>query len=154
MKIKTLSLFCFLCLSVLIILGSCATSQNPDKMVFERFCGTWANEDYEPEPGTSKPMFARVIINPDGTMLAYQNLYETGSTLPATYTVEKRWSNSGGDSFYHVNVHLPMLEGTRYELWRIDKYNSVWEVQWSNIDYPEEIDPEDLRSSYHIHYRY
>ena len=154
MKTKTFVLLSILCSAVLIILGSCTTSQNPDKMVFERFCGTWANEAYEPEAGTSKPMFPRVIINPDGTMVAYQNLYETDSTLLGSYTVVKRWRDLEGNSFYHVIVHIVLTDGTRYELWRIDKYNAVWEVQWSNIDYPEKIDPKDLHSNYHIHYRY
>ena len=154
MKTRTLILFCIFYMTVLIILGSCVTTQNPDKMVFERFCGTWANEDYEPEPGLWKPMLPRVIINPDGTIVAYLNLYETGPTTLATYTVKKRWTDSTGDSFYHVIVYIIYTEGTRYELWRVDKQNSVWEVQWSNIDYPEKIDPKDKHSNYHIHYRF
>ena len=87
-------------------------------------------------------------------MLAYQNLHETDYTLRGSYIVEKRWKDMEGNSFYHVIVHIVLIDGTRYELWRIDKYNSVWEVQWSNIDYPVKIDPKDLRSNYHIHYRY
>ena len=116
MRTRMLMLIYIFCLAILIILGSCATSQNPDKMVFERFCGTWANEAYEPEPGTSKPMFPRVIINPDGTMLAYQNLHETDYTLRGSYIVEKRWKDMEGNSFYHVIVHIVLIDGTRYEL--------------------------------------
>jgi len=128
--------------------------KSPDKMTYERFVGTWANNDYEPEPGLVKRAFPKIIINPDGTMVAYQNIGETGHNLIASYTVHERWNDTEGNSFYHVEVYLVHEYGTRYELWRIDKHNSVWEVQWSNIDYPEKIDPEDYHSNYHIHYRY
>ena len=154
MKTRTLMFFCILCLPALIVIGSCATTQNPDKMVFERFCGTWANEAYEPEPGSSEPSLAKWIVNPDGTFTGYEYLIETGPAVVGFYTVEKRWTDSDGNSFYHVKVYVVITDGTRYELWRIDKYNAVWEVQWSNIDYPAKIDPKDKHSSYHIHYRF
>ena len=154
MKTRTLMFFCILCLAALIVIGSCATTQNPDKMVFERFCGTWANEAYEKEPGSSEPSLAKWIINPDGTFTGYDYLIETGPTVFGSYIVEKRWTDSGGNSLYHVKVYVVIIDGTRYELWRIDKYNAVWEVQWSNIDYPAKIDPKDNHSNYHIHYRF
>ena len=87
-------------------------------------------------------------------MVAYTYMNKTGPTTVALYNVNKRWNDPEGNSFYYVDVYLPIKEATRYELWRVDKYNSLWEVQWSNNDYPEKIDPKDLHSSYHIHYRY
>ena len=154
MKTKTLVLFSILCLTALIILGSCATMNSPDKLTYERFCGTWANKSYEREPGLSSPAYAKYIINPDGTFLGYQNLNETGPTLVAYYTVVKRWSDTEGNSFYHMKNYFPILEGTKYELFKVDKHNATLEVQWSNIDYPSKIDPKDMHSSYLILYRY
>ena len=155
MKTRTLISGCILCVVVLIILGSCATTQNPDKMVFERFCGTWANEAYEPEPGLTKPWPAKLILNPDGTFVGYQYLIQTGPTTVGSYTVEKRWTDSNGNSWYHVKVTWPTESGTtQYELWKIDMYNSVLEVNWSNIDYPAAIDPKDMHSVYIRLYRY
>ena len=90
MKTKTVVLFSILCLAALIVLGSCATTSNPDKMVFERFCGTWANEGYEPTSEEPTKPYAKWIINPDGTIVGYRYLVQTGPTALALYTVEKR----------------------------------------------------------------
>ena len=128
MKMKTLMLFCILCLVVLIILGSCATMKSPDKMTYERFCGTWANKDYEPTAGFKPGVafhYAKYIVNPDGTFLWYNYLDDAGLTAVGTYTVEKRWKDANSNSFYHVKVYEPLNDVTLYELWEIDKYNSV-----------------------------
>ena len=157
MKTKTMMFFCILCLAVLIILGSCATSQNPNKMVFERFCGTWANKDYEPTAGMMADVsyhYAKYIVNPDGTFLWYKYLDETERTAVGTYTVEKRWKDADGNNFYHVKVFEVLNQVTLYELWKIDKYASVWECNSTNIDYPDAIDPKDKHTDYRIFYRY
>ena len=148
MKSKPLVLLSILFFAVLIVLGSCATSQNPDKMVFEKFCGTWANQDYEGRPR------AKYIINPDGTLVWYHYLVKTGPTAVGTYTVERRWKDDDGNSFYYVKVYKVTSDLTLYELWKIDKYTSVWEQQYSNIDYPDAIDPKDKHTDYRIYYRY
>ena len=70
MHMKTLTPFFILFLVVLIILESCATMKSPDKMTYERFCGTWANKDYEPTAGMMADVsyhYAKYIVNPDGT---------------------------------------------------------------------------------------
>jgi len=155
MKKVTIIVSSILCLTVISLFSNCATTmKSPDNYTYERFCGVWANTAYEPEPGTSRPMYAKVIINPDGTMLGYINLNDTGPTAVGRYTVKKRWSDDKGGSYYHVIVHIVNQASTRYETWKINRYNSSWEVNWSNLCYPEEIDPKDLHSSYHIHYRY
>ena len=74
MKTRTLMFFSILCLAALIVIGSCATTQNPDKMVFERFCGTWANENYS----RVSDLGAKWIYNPDGTFLSYSDVLDIG----------------------------------------------------------------------------
>ena len=154
MKTKKVTLFCILCLTVLIVLGSCATMKSPDKLTYERFCGTWANQDYESEPGVTKPSAAKWIINPDGTFVGYEYLNQTGFGWIGTYTVEKRWIDTEGNYFYHVKIYKVLQQGTQYELWRLDKSSSYFEVNWSNLDYPSKIDPKDWHSTYSIFYRY
>jgi len=156
MKTRTLVFFCVLCLAVLIILGSCSTMKSPDKMTYERFCGTWANEDYEPKPGLTTPSFAKWIFNPDGTFLGYRHLIETGPTEIGTYIVEKRWADSDNNSWYHIKTYWPLSgQGSyRYELWKLDKNNAVLEMNTSNNDYPSEIDPKDFHTQYTIFYRF
>lgn len=153
MKTRTIVSILILVLAIMVIAGSCTTMKSPDKMVYERFCGTWANQDYEPKPGMVSPM-AKVILNPDGTFVYYQYLIQTGPNAVGTYTVEKRWKDADGNSFYHVETYSPLSTVTQYELWKIDKYAAVFEFNYSNIDYPEAIDPKDKRSTYRIYYRY
>jgi hypothetical protein len=154
MKTRTLALILILILAVLIIAGSCATTSNPDKMVLERFCGTWANQGYETTPDEPMKPQAKYIINQDGTFVWYQYLVQTGPTGVGTYTVEKRWKDAVGNNLYHVKVYEVIAEVTQYELWKIDKYASVWERNMSSIDYPDAIDPTDKQSYYRIYYRY
>lgn len=153
MRPKALVFICILCTAVVLILGSCATMRSPDKMTYERFCGTWANQDYEPKPGTLQP-YAKWIINPDGTFVSYSYLVQTGPAAAGTYVVEKRWTDSLGNSFYHVKAYFYENDSTWYELCKIDNHNAVFECNYSNIDYPAAIDPKDMHSSYEIYYRY
>ena len=128
--------------------------KSPDRMTYERFCGTWANEAYEPKPGLTTQGIAKWILNPDGTFVLYPYLLQAGPTAVGSYTVEKRWTDSNSNSWYHVKTYWPTTGTTQYELWKIDMYNSVWEVNWSNIDYPAAIDPKDMHSTYFRLYRY
>ena len=154
MKTKTLVLFSILCLAALIILGSCVTSQNPDKMVFERFCGVWANDAYEPKPGNYPPAYPKYIINPDGKFMGYPTMLETGPTMVGSYTVEERWTDEKGNSWYHIIITKTLSPAPQYELWKLDKYNSFLEINWSISGYPTKIDPKDKHSTYLILYRY
>ena len=154
MKTRTFVSILILVLAVLIIVGSCATMKSPDKLTYERFCGTWANQDYESAPGVTKPYGAKIIINPDGTFVMYEFLNQTGFGWLGTYTVEKRWTDTEGNYFYHLKIYKVLSQGTQYELFRLDKTNSYYEANYSNVDYPSKIDPKDMHSSYHIFYRY
>ena len=153
MKTRTVILGCIIWVVILLVLGSCAIMRSPDKMTYERFCGTWVNQDYEPKPGRTQP-FAKWIFNPDGTFVGYQYLVQTGPTLVGTYVVEKRWTDTLGNSFYHIKTYSFISQVTQYELWKIDKYNSVYEFNQSNNDYPAAIDPKDKHSTYRIYYRF
>ena len=95
MKTRTLVSILVFVLAVLIIAGSCDTMKSPDKMVYERFCGTWVNTEYEGKGGD--PPVKR-IFTPAGTVTYYNNLHNTFTYLGGTYTVEKRWTDSEGNS--------------------------------------------------------
>ena len=153
MKPRLLMLFCILCLAGLVVLGSCATMKSQGRMMYERFCGTWANPAYEPEAGKSNP-FAKIVVNPDGTYLGYQRLDQAGPTGTGFYTVEKRWTDAEGNSWYKAKIYFPIVYETTYELSKLDRFNAVWESQSSNNGYPTKIDPKDYHSYYRIRYRY
>ncbi len=153
MKTRTYVLFYIFALAVMVIAGSCATTHNPDKMVFKRFCGTWANTAYAKGTEDFRPV-AKIIFNPDGTWLRYTEMDYAGPAIFGYYTVEKRWTDSEGNSWYLIETYMTQTQRTFYELSKLDKSNSVWEIQSSNIDYPTEINPNDWHSQYRIYFRY
>ena len=151
MKTRNLVSILILVLAVMVIAGSCATMKSPDKMVYERFCGTWVNTEYE---GKEYPA-VKEIYNPDGTLTAYSHLHDTGTYGYAFYTVEKRWTDSEGNSWYHVKIKYPLVTtATVYQLCKLDKYNTILEYNYSGTKYPDAVDPKDKRSDYRIYYRY
>jgi hypothetical protein len=151
MKTRTLLSLLILVFAALIVVGSCATMKSPDKMVYERFCGTWVNTEYE---GKDSPA-VKEIYNPDGTCTTYSHLHETTTYSRGAYSVEKRWSDSEGNSWYHVKMTWPIEPmGTGYLLFKLDKYNSILEYNYSGTGYPTEVDPKDKHTSYRIYYRY
>jgi len=152
MKTKTVMLFCILCLAALLILGSCATTmKTTEKMIYEKFCGTWVNTKYD---GVSIPP-VKLIFNPDGTWTSYWRLHESSSFGRGNYVVEKRWTDSEGYSWYHVMWTEPLFESlTAYMLFKLDKYNTILEYNYSGSEYPEEVGPKVKYSDYRIYYRY
>ena len=154
MQSRSLVLFCILCLAIFSITVSCATMKSPDTLTYERFCGTWANEGYQPKPAVLPVAVAKWIINPEGTMVGYDVLTETGPAWIHLYTVEKRWADTEGNHFYHVKTYNVLHQVTQYELWRLDNYSAVLETQYHYKVYPTKIDPKDIKTSYLIYYRY
>ena len=151
MKIKTFVSISILVLAVMVIAGSCATMKSPDKMVYERFCGTWVNTEYE---GKDEPS-VKLIYNPDGTMTYYSHLHDTSTYGRVSYTVEKRWTDSEGNSWYHIKETWPIeTTGTGYLLVKLDKYNTILEYNYSGTDCPAEVGPKVKLSDYRIYYRY
>jgi hypothetical protein len=125
--------------------------KSPDKMVYEKLWGTWANNAYE---GIGNPV-VKLIFNPDGTGVYYNNLLVTGSCGPLTYSIEKRWTDSDGNYWYHVIIKTPLVPSeTAYELIKIDRYNRIFERNYSGTAYPAAIDPKDLHSDYAMYYRF
>jgi hypothetical protein len=155
MRQKTLISICFIGMAVFFVLGSCATMKSPDKMTYERFCGTWVNKDYEPTAGLKTGGGAKFIFNPDGTFVNYNFLNQAGPAAVGTFAVEKRWTDPSGSSFYNLKIYYYENDSTWYCLCQLNNQNAVFEISWSNTrSYPEAIDPKDWHSSYSIYYRY
>jgi hypothetical protein len=151
MKARTFVSIFILVLAVMIIVSSCATMKSPDSMTYERFCGTWVNTEYD---GKVDPP-VKQIFNPDGTMTYYSQLHNTATYGRVSYTVEKRWTDSEGNSWYHVKETWPIeTTGTGYLLVKLERYNTILEYNYSGTDYPTEIGPTVKYSDYRIYYRY
>ena len=155
MRLKRLIFICIFSMAVFFVLGSCTTMKSPEKMTYERFCGTWANTDYEPAIGMKSGAGAKFIFNPDGTFVNYNFLDQAGPAAVGTFVVEKRWTDSSGNSFYNLKIYYYENDSTYYVLCKLKKQNAVFETSWSTTrSYPDSIDPKDWHSTYGIYYRY
>ena len=152
MKTRTFISISILVLAVMIITGSCATiMKTTEKMTYEKFCGTWVNTEYD---GKYEPP-VKEIYNPDGTMTYYALLHDTSTWRRATSTFEKRWTDSESNSWYHVKGKTPLVPTeTWYFLFKLDKYNTILEYNYSGYAYPADVGPNVKYSDYRIYYRY
>jgi hypothetical protein len=66
MKTKVLVLSFVFCLTFLIVIGSCAATTGPNKMVYDRLYGTWVNSAYE---GKGSPRLYNVLSVLTGELL-------------------------------------------------------------------------------------
>ena len=122
-----------------------------EKMMYEKFCGTWVNTKYE---GKNNPP-VKVIFNPDGTRTTYRNLHVSSSYSRSAYSVEKRWTDSEGNNWYQVITMEPLVPtATEYYLFKLERYNTILEYNYSGSKYPEEVGPKVKYSDYRIYYRY
>lgn len=153
MKTRSLMLFCILCVAVAIILGSCATMGKTDKMEYVKFCGTWANNEYQVRPSKVGDG-SKIIFNPEGTYVQYTFTDDTHPGIVGFYTVEKKWTDDQGNSWYHVKDYSPVFSVETYVLFKLNQYNSVLELARSSVDYPADTVPIDKHSDYLIFYRY
>ena len=145
MKTRTLVSILILVLAVLIIAGSCTTGKKAVKAPIESIYGAWANPDYN----TSRPP-AKQIFRPDGTFIDYTHTDITIYHGPYEYTIQESWIDSDGNKYYKVDIIVLGMD-IWYELWRINKADTVLERVRSNIEYPSEIDPNHL--NYYIYNR-
>jgi hypothetical protein len=152
MKSRTFVSILILVLAVLIIAGSCATGKRTyvsSEYALNELTGTWYNEEYEDQDWDPT-----VIINPDGTFEFYKTWVETSK--PSLTEVELiefnyQWTDTKGNVWYKAQFFIETWNYTYFELGKISNSGTVWELVWSNGEYPKEIDTESL--NYRVRYR-
>ena len=149
MKTRTYVSILILVLTVLIILGSCATGKKAYvAKEDEELYGTWINTDYD-----EAVTYSKIIIKSDGTYNEYASSYSDVPIIIGDFTINDKWAESDGSIFYEFVVikrsdpHNPI-----YVLSKIDKASTVYEDLRTTIHMPTEFDPDDWHYTYRIYY--
>jgi hypothetical protein len=116
----------------------------------EEIYGTWANTDY----GVGF-RGVKLVISPDGKFTEYGTETSTRPTLSGTFNITKKWTDSNGENiWYKATFDAEQVQTIYYHIIRISESGTVMEYEYSSIDYPTKIDPNDLESqNYTIRYR-
>jgi hypothetical protein len=156
MKTRTLVSIVILVLTVLIIIGSCATSKKAYvAKEDEELYGTWVNPEYD---NTSAGEPGRMIIK-NGTYEIYGLSNITRWLIQGEYTITDKWTDSDGNVWYKYMVTKLWYQTgvTRtdplYGLAKISNSGRTLERVYSGIDYPRELSQVILEYTYQIHYR-
>ena len=154
MKNKTFILVVILILAVLIITISCATGKKAYvASENEELYGTWVNKDYN---NSNHP--AKHILNADGTFKLYTADYSTRVYQEGKFTITDKWSDSVDNIWYKFIITewvAGSIKSTEpiYFLTKISNSGKILETVKSGIDYPTELSPDVLLSTYNILYR-
>jgi hypothetical protein len=148
---------------VLIIAGSCATGKRiiSTDRAMRQFEGAYVNTEYS---GYVEYYPQKRVIYPDGRMEIYLKATNKSPHFKTEYTVDESWSDSAGTVYSTVVVEWTPGGNTTLELWKLDKRNDTFEINFNfyslyedvEQEYPTKIDP-DLdnfpNSIYSIWYR-
>jgi hypothetical protein len=129
--------FCLFPLLVLTCASAPQTGAGPEKLV-----GTWMNKEFF---GTYFSW--KLTYDSQGKALNYRGKEEDPPSEEGRYTIEKRWIDSHGSTWYHIRSkwgYLPYNEAAAsanhwYTLAKIGADGSVLEYEESMIDYPSEF---------------
>ena len=137
-------------ITVLIIAGSFATGQDAYMVKEdEELFGTWINTEYD-----ETLLMSKVVIEPDGSWDEYKMSSGDEKYFKCEYTVKEKWTDSDGNTLYKIIIksigsdYVPY-----YVISKINKTGDVYEDLVSNLDMPEEFDPDDMLLHYRIYYR-
>ncbi len=163
MKTRTLVLipiFIFVVVAIFIF-ASCDTTGNGggNDGVTPSIPGTWANPDYDGisgvgEGGNPAKIVMTAISGNEYTWDIYLNHDDTEAGATVTMTVTNQWTDSEGNLFVEIEGFLLPDPEFVYFLTKIHADNQTMEFNLSYVDYPAEIDPNEIDDSdYGIYYR-
>jgi beta-lactamase regulating signal transducer with metallopeptidase domain len=118
----------------------------------EELFGTWVNKEYN-----SKAWVAIMVYKQDGKIEAYDTDFGEKDPYVGEFKIDDKWTDSKGSVWY--KYHATGLargvweEGEGYWLARISEFGKKLELQYSSIEYAEEIDPKSLKHMYKVYYR-
>jgi bla regulator protein BlaR1 len=126
-----------------------------------QFQGVYVNSEYS---GHVESYPQKRIIYPDGRMEVYFKATNQSPNFTNRYTIDESWSDSAEIVYSTVIVEWTPTGNTTRELWKLDKKNNTFEVNFNSYslyedvsqEYPEKIDPHAEQfptSIYSIWYR-
>ena len=142
MKTITFVVILILVLSLMIVVGSCAT----DKMAYiskeYEIYGTWVNPDYNKET-----LLGKVVFHPNGIMEGYGAATGPAASDEAEFVITNKWTDSKGNIWY--TIIFKWYVQYEYGLLKITNSGKTLEFAYGN-EYPKEIDSSDIHSVYLI----
>jgi hypothetical protein len=128
-----------------------STSVAPSKN--ELLFGTWVDKEL-----IGSQLVCKVVYQPDGRSFTWDamRLPEQPNTNEGRFTIEKKWRNSQGSTWYRVasaGCIVPYMESKtmrEYGLVEVHSDGKTLEGEWSTVDFPSEF---GALGSYHYVYR-
>ena len=120
-----------------------------DKISIDDSYGTWVNSDYN-----EKGQDAKVVINPDGTVVSYAKETDKEPNWTGQFTITDSWHDNEGNLWINregIAVKTYDIPQYIYLLYKFSNDGTVCELVWSGVDYPTEMSP--IGGNYEIHYR-
>jgi len=148
MKTRMFVSILILNVTVLIILGNCATKQKAisEKEAKDALVGTWINPEYL---ATSRYRQKRVFTT-EGKAIWYNKVTSKEPMLQQNYTIVESWRDRKGDIWYKLIVGFA-TDRFKY-LAKINISENTFEyLELGGARFPTEIDPTHV--NYRIYYR-
>jgi len=155
MKARTYVSICILVLTVLIVVGSCATKKEvaAEKEFYvpkfdEEINGIWINEEYNRTEYKGKIRlyhwgYFEEYSLPDSEVVQYKG----------TFVIVDKWTDSEGNIWYKTYVRRSGRTTIYHELDKISNNGNTWEYVSHTVDFPTESDMHPDYQLYHIYYR-
>jgi hypothetical protein len=147
MKTRMIVTILILDLTVLVVLGSCAT--DPMKYISKDYeiYGTWINPEYDLSHSNAK-----FIISPNGKIDLFPTAKSSVSNAFREFYITNKWIDSEGNVWYTYKWKNSYYAYYSYALAKISNSGMTMETALYSEDYPKEIDPDGMYL-YEIHYR-
>jgi len=137
---KKLSLYLIFLTALLVFLGNCATNKMEYISKNYEIYGTWGNPEYE----NGSSYYAKLIFNPNGSVLLHKVVSDKTTTLPGTFYITNKWIDSNGGVWHTYQLFLEgMGPSCYYVTTKISDNGGKIECSFSIKDYPSKIDPSD-----------
>jgi hypothetical protein len=155
MKSRTFVLILIFVLSVLFIVGSCATKKGvvAEKEYYiskfdEELYGTWINEEYNSAAYKGKKRLYHWGYYED-----YRPADSEVVQYKGTIVIVDKWTDSEGNIWYKTYYRISGSSTIFHELDKISNNGNTWEYAYTSVDFPSESDLNPDNTRYRIYYR-
>ena len=138
--------------TMLILSRGCATGKKTHltgKVIFKELSGTWINKDYD---GYQDSRPSKFVVKRNGTWDVYQSSDSESPIIFSKITaIVDTWIDFEENIWYKATFKPSSYNSIEYMIGKISNSGTVWELVWSVIDFPDELNPNHV--TYEIRYR-
>ncbi len=118
----------------------------------EELFGTWVNIEYNEEG-----WWVKIVFNKDETYETYDSEKSAKPPYLGKFVIDDKWTDTEGNVWYKFYTTYAMKGhiggGGGYWLARIGGSGNTIEGVFASNEYPEQIDPNNLKYKYIVYYR-